>query len=281
MTDKEIRVLARERLAENTDIVVISIVYYFSVITMIHMIESFITSVIRMFEDPSYSFFSSMGDLPKPGLFLVVLRLTLYFCIITVIENVLLRYFINMNSGGQAELFTSLHWRRLIRPCLNGSIFLLLYKILVSLPLLVSVHGVMYFRNKSISDTLTLTDLVLFMLCIGFSLVWIGALLHYFISLSLVPYIYAINPRVNFFDACDLSVKLMDGKHLRVIIFWLRILPYMLPAVFVYPLLLIYPYIMEVKLIFSKEIIGSYWQDKIPAMARRWERQQARLKRSL
>ena len=44
-------------------------------------------------------------------------------------------------------------------------------------------------------------------------------------------------------------------------------------------LLLFYPYMLEVKLLFAREIIGDYWQDKIPAMARRWERQQERLTR--
>ncbi len=280
MTDKEIRVLARERLAENTDVAVIAIVYFFGAITVIHLFECFITAVMNMFVDPYYSFLTNFGgNISRSDIFLLIVRFLIYFCFITSIETVLIRYFINMNGSSEADRFTTRNWSRIVIPCVQGAIKLLLYKILVSLPLFLSIQGIIHFRNKSITSQLKMTDLVFFMLCIGFLLVWIGELVHYYVSLSLVPYIFAINPRANFFDACDLSVKLMDGKHLRVAVFWLHFLPYMLPCVLVYPLLLFYPYMLEVKLLFAREIIGDYWQDKIPAMARRWERQQERLTR--
>ncbi len=281
MTDKEIRRLARERLAENTDIVIISIIYFFSIVIMLHMCEAFVSSVIKMFMDPDYSFFGSLFDgISFSDLLLLVIRMLMYYVLIAIIQNILLRYYINMNDGGESERFVSRHWSRMISPCLLGSMKMLFYKLLVTSPLFFGIYGIQHFRTKGISEQLTMIDLVCFMLCIGFSIVWAGELVHYFISLSLVKYIYAINPRANFFDACDLSVKLMDGKHMRVMSFWFGMLPYIFPAFFVYPLLLIYPFVTEAKLIFCHEIMGSYWQDKIPAMARRWDRQQKRLSRN-
>lgn len=281
MTDKEIRQLARERLTENSDIVIISIIYFFSTIALIYFFETFITAVIRLFADSDYQLYKSLFDgVSFSEIMMLILRITMYYLMVTLIRNILLRYFINMNEGCEAERFISVHWSRLLNPCLRGSFKLLLYKTLVTLPLFFGIYGINYFRNKGLSSQLTLLDLVCFMLCIGFSIVWVGELIHYFISLSLVQYIIAINPRANFFDACDLSVKLMDGKHSRVITFWMQTLPMLLlPCILVYPVLLVCPYIVECKLIFAREVMGDYWQDKIPSMARRWERQQARLKR--
>ena len=279
MTDRELRRSAAKMLTKNTDVVTLAIIYFFSTAVGIFLIETFISVVMRMFNDPEYSFFKQFkGQLGKTDIFLICARLLVYFIVFSLIQNVLLRYFINMTDGGDSDRFISMHWSRLLSPCLRGSLELLLYKLMVASPLAIWIWGIHHFREKGVSEQLSMLDLVCFMLCIGFTIVWFGELVHYFISLSLVKYIFAINPRANFFDACDLSVKLMDGKHSRVISFWLHMVPYIVPGVLVYPLVVIYPFVTEANLLFCRSIMGDYWQDKIPAMARRWERQQARLK---
>ena len=280
MTDKEIRKLTIARLMENTDIVSLSVVYYFSAVVLVALIEGAFTLLVRLVTDRRFMAFGFIRGLGMgTNLLLLVVRLVIYFIMLTLISSGLTRYYINMNDSADSGRFVSMHWGRLLSPCLKGSLKLLFYKLLVASPLLLGVYGVLYFRNKGRSVELTILDLMCFMLCIGFTLVWTGEIVHYFTSLSLVKYIIAINPRADFFDACDLSVKLMDGKHSRVYSFTMALVPYALPGLLVYPLVIIFPFVFEARLLFAKEIMGSYWQDKIPAMARRWERQQARLKR--
>lgn len=280
MTDKEIRKTAMRRITHSSDIITLSSVYFFFTFTTVMLFEDFIMSSFALFGNDDFTFKNVLRgrNMPLSGMFFA-LRLLVYFIAISSVSKILLRYFINMNAEGDADRFTRMHWGRLLPPSIKGSVLMLLYKLMVSSPLIVGIGGILHFRDKGMSEQLSFGDLVLFMLSIGFTIVWAGELVHYFISLSLVKYIIAINPRANFFDACDLSVKLMDGKHQRYFEHLISLLPCLLPAVFIYPLLIIYPFMIEANLLFAKEIMGDYWQDKIPTMARRWERQQERLRR--
>ena len=183
-----------------------------------------------------------------------------------------------IDGQDSTDRYTSGHWRKLLLPSVKCSFMMLAYKALVASPLALGVYGVYYFHGLSTRGEIRLAEMVGFMLSIGFTIVWLGELVHYYISLSLVKYIIQINPRANFFDACDLSVMLMEGKHMRIIWFNITMIPQLLLCVLIYPVLLVYPYITECRLLIAKDIMGKYWQDKIPAMARRWEKQMKRSK---
>lgn len=280
MTEKEIRKTAMLRITRNTDIITLSSVYFFFMIAVMLLVEDFVTSSISIFGNYEFTVKNVLRGRGTPtAVMFLIFRLLVYYIGISLVSRVLLRYFINMNSGAGADRFTRMHWGRLLPPSIKGSVYILLYKLMVASPLAVGIGGILYYRQKGMSEQLSLCDLVLFMLSIGFTIVWAGELVHYYVSLFLVKYIIAINPRANFFDACDLSVKLMDGKHQRYFEHMFGLIPCMLPAVLIYPLFIIYPYMTEANLLFAKEIMGDYWQDKIPTMARRWERQQERLRR--
>ena len=81
-----------------------------------------------------------------------------------------------------------------------------------------------------------------------------------------------LNPRTNIFDACDLSVRLMDGQHGRYISFLLSFVMYVPALLLVYPVFIIYPYFRLSYIVFLQDIMGSYWQDKMPSMIKRWRK---------
>ena len=81
-----------------------------------------------------------------------------------------------------------------------------------------------------------------------------------------------LNPRTNIFDACDLSVRLMDGKHVRYITFvasYLKFLPFML---LIYPFFGVYPYFKVSYSLFMYELLGDKNHDKMPGMIKRWKK---------
>ena len=113
------------------------------------------------------------------------------------------------------------------------------------------------------------------MLALGFTLVWLGLWIKYCISLSLTRYIVTLSPKMNIFDACDLSCRLMDSKHTRYIFFWIYNLRYLLPCLLIFPSSVFIPYVKISYTIFVKELMGNYWQDKYPLMIERWRRRSA------
>lgn len=277
LTNRQIKSEALNRIKQNPDRMIIPTLYAFSTFIFVMLIEALI-GVSAGLADIDYRPFDL--DYYRSSAFRVcfpVLRLFVYHVILSANMYFIRRSFIGPRDPSRLiERYISGHVRRILLPCIIRSVTLVLYKLLVLSPISVGIYGVYYFgRTQSMSE-IDLFGLVCFMLSIGFTLVWAGVCIHYFISLSLVKYISELNPRANFFDACDLSVKLMEGQHYRLISFYISMLPVFITAVAVYPMLVIMPFFMESRMILSQQIMGDYWQDKLAAMARRWEKQQER-----
>lgn len=155
------------------------------------------------------------------------------------------------------------------------AVTMLFLKLFTLLPALVSSYIVYRCAFVARLENLSKLILIIFMLALGFTLVWVGFWLKYCISLSLTRYIVTLSPKMNIFDACDLSCRLMDSKHMRYVSFWFYNLKYLLPCLVVFPIPLAFPYVKLSYTLFVKDILGTYWQDKYPLMIERWRRRNA------
>jgi hypothetical protein len=277
LTNKKIQQLAYEKMRKSCDTMLIASIYFFILPILILLVESLIY-IIAMILDIDYRIFDfSYYTQSVARVWFLVLRLCLYFSLISSQLYLIRRYFISAeNEDHSVQQYVAGHLRTILIPSVKCSAKLLALKLLVISPAAVGIYGIYYFGQKGNTGEITLFGLICFMLSIGFTIVWIGISVHYFMSLSMVKYINQLNPRSNFFDACDLSVKLMDGKHSRLISFYASLLWCLPFALLLYPLILIVPFFAECRLIFAEQIMGKYWQDKLPAMARRWKKQQIR-----
>ena len=145
-------------------------------------------------------------------------------------------------------------------------------KFVTAVPGFICLYSIYYWVWICRLNTLTSSGLFAFMMSIGFSLIYSGFYFHYCISISLTPYIMALNPRTNVFDACDLSVKLMEGNHSRYISYLLSFVKYLPALVFVCPFFAIFPYFKTGYILLVRDIMGNYWQDKMPGMVKRWKK---------
>lgn len=283
MSGREIRKLALRKIIDGSDMAIISTLYFFTAILFVTLTEMLIYILLKMtgFDDyhpldPHYYMES------KLALVMLILRYFLYLSMFSALMFLVCRSYITFtadnpeHSSGGVNKFLSGHIRRLLVPSLRSNACLMLIKVLVALPLTVSIYGIVHYFQLGARGGVGIFGLFCFMISIGFTLVWTGMILRYYLSLFLVPYIIDLNPRANLFDACDLSIRLMEGNHMRTVGFMISLLPVLLPCLLVYPSVIIYPYLTECRLLLAKDIMGDYWQDKIPAMARRWEKQERR-----
>ena len=152
---------------------------------------------------------------------------------------------------------------------------MLFLKLITALPGAISSYIVYRCIFVARLENLSKWILILFMLALGFTLVWFGFWCRYCISLCLTRYIVTLSPKMNIFDACDLSCRLMDSKHTRYIFFWAYNLRYLLLCLAVFPISIVVPYVKISYTLFVKELLGQYWQDKYPLMIERWKRRSA------
>ncbi len=276
-TNKEIRREAAAKIAEGSDISAVATIFMLSAAALVTLTEALIYYTAKVLGDLGYHPFKIdyYHDHGSPAvLILILVRLFVYYYLLTAVDYMVLRYFINMTQGTQrVTKFMSRHMRKLFIPSMKCVMKLILFKMMLSVPLGIGIYGIVHFYRRGMTGNISMIGLMMLMLSIGFSLVWLGLLLHYFVSLSLVKYIIELNPRANFFDACDLSVKLMEGRHRRVLSFMLGLLPCFLSCVLIYPAAIVYPYVTECRTLLAMEIMGDHWQDKLPSMAKRWEKQ--------
>ena len=61
------------------------------------------------------------------------------------------------------------------------------------------------------------------------------------------------------------------GQYLSVLLSFVVYLPLM---ILIYPIFVIYPFLETSYSTMVKDIMGDYWQDKVPAMIRRWQKYQ-------
>lgn len=280
LTYSDIRRLAKERLLSSGDLAAVCTIYMLTWGGFVFLAEMLIYRIagfmnIRGYRPLSVGFYSSS---PTAAALLAV-RIVLYHILFVALSYIVRRHYIDITEGNfGVERFMSKHRHRIFYPSIKCGFCLSMFKALVSLPLIPGIYGIVHFYRAGSVGEINTTDLIYFMLSMGFTLVWAGMLIHYFMSLSLVKYIIELNPRADFFEACDLSIKLMAGWHTKVFVFMLTMLPYALSCLLLYPAFIAVPFITECRLLLAKEIMGEHWQDKIPAMAKRWEKQMKREK---
>lgn len=148
-------------------------------------------------------------------------------------------------------------------------------KFMVLTPAILSSYIVYRCAFVSRLDDLSTFVLIVFMLSLGFTIVWAAFWLRYCISLTLAKYIVTLSPKINIFDACDLSRKIMDSKTSRYVSFWLYNSRYLLCCLLIFPSCIAIPYVRISYIYFVRELLGPYWQDKYPLMIERWQRRAA------
>lgn len=276
MTDKEIKALARQRVSSNGGDCISLIVFLFAVIAL-----------VALFEVIAYIVFKALGwgylyDLrqiftnKKTGIFWLVKSLVEIILCIPEFFSVR-RLFIDIARGkslSETREYISAHSITMYKNAVRSSLIHNLIKLFAAVPGMVGIYGIYYWSYVCKINELTSAGLFALMLSVGFTVVWIGVAGHYYISLALTPYIMALNPRTNIFDACDLSVKLMDGKHFRYVKFLASFIKFIPTLLLVYPCFAIYPYFKVCYTLLMDEFLGSYKQDKLPGMIKRWRKYQ-------
>ena len=218
---------------------------------------------------PSYMFGTNLGR------FMVCVRI-LMICLLFMPEfYVLHRIMTDIYLGRnfiETRRYIQLNVRRLLPKIVGGTLLPLFLRILVLSPLGLGIYSIYYWGWVRSGERLTTLGLFIFMISIGFTIVWAGVFIHYSISLKLTKFILALNPRANVFDACDLSVRLMEGQHMRYLGFLASFVKFLPLAVMIYPMLAIEPIFRMSELAFAQDVMGDYWQDKFPAMIHRWRK---------
>lgn len=249
-------------------------VFWFSVVAFIMLCE--ITTYI-VFEKTGTTWIYEPRRMLEDG------YIFLYWTIKTVFEIILImpiiclqrRMFIDVvRSGSIADTreYISSHALAYYSKAMFAEMIYTLIRIFVAVPGIIFAYGVYHWVNVIRVGELSSRGLFALMGCVGLTGAWIALTVHYYISIALTPYIMALNPRTNVFDACDLSVKLMNGKHgryLRFMGFFVLLIP---TLVLIYPIFLLYPFYMLSYTMLMDELLGEYSQDKMPGMIRRWRK---------
>lgn len=196
---------------------------------------------------------------------------------LTYQRHIVRRMFIDITVGKDYILtrqYIFAHTNEFIRLSLRSSLIMNFLKFVMLTPALLSCYMIYLWSMRNRTDELTSLGLFVFMLCIGFTIIWLGLFVKYCASLALAPYIMSLNPRTNVFDACDLSAKLMDGHYGQYFSLIISFVVYVPLLILIYPIFVLYPFWAASYDTMIKDIMGSYWQDKMPSMIRRWQKYQ-------
>ena len=196
---------------------------------------------------------------------------------LTYQRHVVRRMFVDITIGKDYILtrqYIFAHTNEFIRLSLKSSLIMNFLKFVMLMPALLSCYLIYLWSMRNRTDELTSPGLFVFMLCIGFTIIWLGFFVKYCASLALAPYIMSLNPRTNVFDACDLSAKLMDGHYGQYFSLIISFVVYVPLLILIYPIFVLYPFWAASYDTMIKDIMGSYWQDKMPSMIRRWQKYQ-------
>ncbi len=274
LTNSQIKKKALERLKGKWG-TTISFSVFKSAFLLIFVTVELLLYVIFRHIGIEYSFYPSFLLGTGLGRFMLSVRILLLLFLFTPEYYILRRLMIDIYEGNnfvETRRYIQYNSRKIHPKSTLASVLPTMLKFFAAIPLLIGAAGIYYFGFKHSGDTLTTVDLFLFMLSIGFSIVWTGVFIHYCISLTMTKYIMSLNPRANVFDACDLSVKLMDGNHGRYLSLLLSFAKYIPLLLLIYPYFVFEPYFKMTFIAFAEDVMRSYWQDKYPAMIKRWNK---------
>ena len=276
LSDKEIKKQARERLSVNGGNCISLMLFLFAVIVFIGLFELTLYLLLKNLGFEWFFDFSQIGKNMVVTAYWGV-QAAVIIIVITAEFNVNRRLFMDICRGEDyvaTRQYINYNSVKYYSRALFSSLIYNLLKFFVAVPLCLGIYGVYYWGWVCRVNELTSIGLLCFMMSLGFSLVWLGVWVRYCISLVLTPYIMALNPRTNIFDACDLSVRLMEGQHFRYFKFMVSFIKYILTLPFFYPFFALFPYFEICYTILMEDILGDYWQDKIPGMLKRWKKYQ-------
>ena len=274
MTNKEIKLSARKNISQNMGNCVSLTAFLFAVFVFLGLCE---LALFMLFKRIGWEYFFSWQGIKDH----VSVRLFWFLDLIVIIPFAsfemwtVRRFFVDIaraDSYVGSRQYINSHSYVYYSHTMFSSIIINSLKLFSAVPFAISTYSVYYWGWVCKLSELTSAGLLCLMLSLGLSVVFFGLMVHYWISLALAPYIMTLNPRTNIFDACDLSVRLMDGQHGRYISFLLSFVMYIPALLLVYPVFIIYPYFRLSYIVFLQDIMGSYWQDKMPSMIKRWRK---------
>lgn len=274
MKTSELKKRALEHLKGKWGTIVAMTVFRLSFI-MVFVLAEILIYLIFQSLGIEYSFRPSFIFGTGTGRFMLAARIILILIMFMPEKYVLRRLMLDIYEGRnfiETRKFIQFNSRKIHPKAVAGFVVPTMLKIFAAIPLVVSLYGICRFGFMHRDSEITTFSLFIFMLSIGFSLVWAGVLIHYFISLAMTKYIVALNPRANIFDACDLSVRMMEGNHMRYVLLLLSFVKYLPLLVLFYPYFILAPYFRMSFMVFAEDVMGSYWQDKYPAMIKRWNK---------
>ena len=274
MTNKEIKAKGMRRLKNHWGTGVALTVFKVAFILAWVLFE---TLLYRVFDhlNIEYSFRPSYLIGTHFGRFMTAVRILTVIFVLNPERYILNRIYVDLFTGRnylETRRYMQ-HNSRQVHPKATFSMLLpMMLRLIMLSPIFLSIYGIWYWGFSQRDRDLTTMGLFVFMISIGFTIVWTGVFIHYCISISLAKYIMLLNPRANVFDACDLSARIMDGKHGRYLSFLFSFAKFIPLLLMLYPVFFLEPYFKMCWCAFAEEMMGSYWLDKFPAMIQRWNK---------
>ena len=275
MSDREIRLHARHRLTRNSGECVSLMVFQFSLVALILLCESTLYLSLRTV---GYTWLYSVKDFfggKSSTLLFWISKSVVEFTILAPSFGLVRRLFLDIATKTdivETRQYISAHSVKFYSSAFYSALIQSFIKLTVMTPGLLTIYGIYHWSREITLNELTSRTLFALMANLSLTAVWAFLAGRYFISLSMTPYIMALNPRSNVFDACDLSVRLMEGKHLRYIVFILHFVRFLPALLLVYPFFVIYPYFKVSYSLFMFEMLGDRNHDKMPGMIKRWKK---------
>lgn len=275
MTDAEIRRTAAHRLARNSGDCVSLMVFQFSLVALMMLCEYIMyLSLQSVGDDQLYSIKALLSGRGATWVFWISKTL-IEFSTASPCFSLVRRLYVNVAIGsemGDTRRYISAHSVKYYSSAFYASFVQVFIKLTAIVPGMLFAYGSYYYAREITLNELTSQALFALTAFLSLTAVWIILSVRYFISLAMTPYIVSLNPRANIFDACDMSVKLMDGNHGRYIGFILHFLKFLPAVLLVYPFFVIYPYFKVSYSLFMYELMGENRSDKMPGMIKRWKK---------
>ena len=274
LTVKEIKVKAREALNTHIGDSLTVTLHMFTNMCMIALLEFGLYLILDKLDLGYYFDLRNIFRIPWVAI-MWGLQAVVILSFLTYQRHIVRRMFVDISMKKDiipTRQYIFAHTNEFIRISLRSSFLLNYIKLVMLTPALLAIYFIYRWSVLSRTDELTSLRLFVFMLSIGFTIIWLGIFVKYCASLALAPYIMSLNPRTSIFDACDLSAKLMEGHYAQYFSLILSFIVYIPLMLLIYPFFLVYPFWAASYNVLIRDIMGSYWQDKMPSMIRRWEK---------
>lgn len=275
MSGEDIRRVAKQRIARCSGDSVSLMVFQFAVIALILLGE---TTLYLSLQSVGYTWLYSAEELLEGRVMTWVFWVskTLFeFSLASPFFGMVRRLYLDIAMGSdimETRGYASAHSVKFYSSSFYAAFIQLVIKVTVITPAMLTAYTAYYWVQEIRLSELNSCALIALMASLSMTAVWLFLALRYYISMALTPYIMALNPRCNVFDACDLSVRLMEGRHgryLTFIAYYIKFLPLLL---LVYPYFAVYPYFRVSYALFMRELLGDRNQDKLPGMIKRWKK---------